>query len=453
MTEAERLDGYRGIWYADLESEDEYRYVYYSGGLGTYTAKHRPMAIHAEEVNRTYFTYGGVSGDGEHLYRMVSWYDHTTGMVPRPVGFPAGDTGDAHDNPAISLDDDGHIWVFASAHGEIRPATIYRSNEPWSIDGFELISETNFSYPQPWHLPGKGFLFLHTRYIGGRNLYWSTSPDGREWSEPEQLAAMDEGHYQISWANGSKVGTAFNYHPSSEAGGNWENPEEAGADPSASGTNNRTNLYYLETDDVGESWRTVDGMEAETPLTGSDSPALVHNYLREGLLVYLKDMAFDHDGRPILLYLTSRGSESGPQNDPRTWQTAYWNGSSWELNALTTSDNNYDSGSIYVEEDGSWTVIAPTGQGPQAWNAGGEIQKWVSRDHGASWEVTADLTQNSEYNHSYVKKPLNHHPGFVGFWADGHGRMPSASRLYFTDWEGSVYQLPETMTSEEEMPD
>ena len=38
-------DGYRGIWYMNQPSNDEYVYKY-SGGLGTYCAKHKPFAIY-----------------------------------------------------------------------------------------------------------------------------------------------------------------------------------------------------------------------------------------------------------------------------------------------------------------------------------------------------------------------------------------------------------------------
>jgi len=450
---ARRMDGYRGIWHADMESEDEYRYIYYSGGLGTYTAKHRPNAIYSEEAGKTFFCYGGVSEDGERLVQMVSYFDHRRGTVPKPVALLDKDTGDAHDNPSILLDNDGFIWIFASAHGRARYAYIYKSREPYSIDSFEEVSKTNFSYPQPWYIEGRGFLFLHTLYIDGRQLYWSTSPDGVSWSDSRKLSTIDEGHYQVSWKHDSTVGTAFNFHPSSDRAGNWDNPENPGENPALSGANNRTNLYYIETDDFGETWRTAAGEILQTPLTSPDSPALVHDYFSEGLLVYLKDIAFDEAGNPLILFLTSLGSESGPQHDPRTWRTAYWDGVKWKLSEITTSDNNYDAGSISVDGDGLWTVIAPTGTGPQPYNCGGEVELWLSADKGMSWERSRAVTSGSEYNHSYVKKVVNAQDDFFAFWADGHGRHKSESRLYFAGKNGDVFKLPENMTEESAKPE
>ena len=107
-------DGYRGIWYYNQKTNDEYVYKY-SGGLGTYCAKHIPQAVYAKEANKTFFVYGGTADDENRLLHMVSFYDHETGTVPRPRILLDKQTDDAHDNPVIMLDDAGHIWVFSSA--------------------------------------------------------------------------------------------------------------------------------------------------------------------------------------------------------------------------------------------------------------------------------------------------------------------------------------------------
>ena len=429
-----KADGYRGIWYYNQPSNDEYVYKY-SGGLGTYCAKHIPLAIYAEAAHKTFFCYGGSRSDRNSLLEMVACYDHDSHTVPRPTILVDKGTDDAHDNPVLSLDPDGHVWVFASAHGTSRPAYIYRSTEPYAVDAFELVSDKNYSYPQPWHIPGHGFLFLHTLYHGGRFLHCSTSPDGRTWTEPRRLAAVAQGHYQISWRHGSKVGTAFNYHPP-ETGLNW-----------------RTNLYYMESDDFAATWRSPQGEPVPLPITDKHNPALVHDYEADGLLVYMKDLKFDPHGHPIILYVTSSGYESGPKNDPRTWTTARWTGSAWDIQGSVTSDNNYDTGCLHIEPDGAWRLIGPTETGPQPYNPGGEVALWTSADQGHSWDKVRQLTAGSPYNHTYCRPPVNAHPGFAAFWADGHGREPSPSRLYFCDREGTVWRLPPDMPADRAEPE
>ncbi len=428
------VDGYRGIWYLNQAQGDEYVFKY-SGGLGTYCAKHRPFAVYAPEVNKTFFCYGGSRKDKNTLVHMVSYYDHATGMVPRPRFLLDKHTDDAHDNPVISLDARGHVWIFSSSHGTARPSYISVSTEPYSIDAFEIVKVTNFSYTQPYYLTGQGFLFLHTKYHGGRRLFQMTSPDGRDWTEPQMLARVEMGHYQISWPHGNKVGTAFNFHPSPK-GLNW-----------------RTNLYYMETDDFGHAWRNVRGEALELPLTAPDNPALVREYRGEGLNVYMKDLAFDSEGRPVILYLTSGGWESGPVNDPRTWGTARWTGSQWEFGGTIRSDNNYDTGSLYIEADDLWRIIGPTEAGPQKYNTGGEVAMWTSADQGRTWQMVKQLTHDSPLNHTYCRKPVGAHPDFYALWADGHGREPSESRLYFCDREGNVRMLPPVMEGEFACPE
>jgi hypothetical protein len=458
--------GYRGIWYFNQPSGDEYVYKY-SGGLGTYCAKHRPFAVYRPEVDKTFFCYGGTPLDAHlkhteeertndrafsqdregFLIHMVSYFDHKTGEVPRPTILLDKKTADAHDNPVISVDDEGFIWIFSTSHGLTRPSYIHRSTEPYSVDEFENVHPTmlvdgkpvpmdNFSYMQAWHLPRRGFIAFVTRYKdpSDRTLFFMTSTNGIEWSEWTRLAAIDKGHYQISIHSDTKCCTAFNYHPEPQ-GLNW-----------------RTNLYYLETMDFGESWQNAAGETVDVPVTTPASNSLVHDYAAEGLKVYLKDIRLDPDNRPVILYVVSKGYESGPENGPRTWMTAQWTGFEWSINPVTESDSNYDTGSLYLETDGTWRIIAPTETGPQPYNPGGEMAMWVSKDQGSSWERVKHLTKNSERNHTYARSPVNAHPDFYSLWADGNAREASKSCIYFSDRDGNVFLLPESMSEEKERP-
>lgn len=433
-------NGYRGIWYMNQPSENEYVFKY-SGGLGTYCAKHQPFAIYSQEAEKTFFCWGGtIRHNYQQLHHMVSYYDHATGMVPRPTVLLSKQTDDAHDNPVISLDSEGYVWIFSTSHGISRPSCIHRSSRPYDIDQFEQVPATrivdgaripfdNFSYMQIWNVPGRGFVAFLTHYNDPaiRTNFFITSPDGSNWSEWQRLAAIEQGHYQISAEHGGKVASAFNFHPS-ETGLNW-----------------RTNLYYMESSDSGNTWNSAGGEALTCPLTDVANPALVHNYQKEGLNVYLKDILFDSTGHPIILYLTSKGYEAGPGNAPRTWTTARWNGMSWDIRPAMQSDSNYDMGSLYIEADGHWQIIAPTETGPQPFNPGGEVAMWTTEDYGMNWNHVRQLTSGSKYNHTYVRRPLNAHPGFYALWADGHARKPSPSRIYFCNREGDVYILPERM--------
>jgi hypothetical protein len=445
-------DGYRGIWYSNQPSHDEYVYKY-SGGLGTYPANHYPFSIYVKEVNKTFFCYGGSDASGKTLLHSVSYYDHKTGMVPKPTVVLDKKTDNAHDNPVMNIDKDGYVWLFSTAHGTNSPSYVHKSKKPYDINEFEEIKATklvngeavamnNFSYLQTWYQPENGFINLFTHYdrkvIPGqpskprRTISFMTSKNGVHYSEWKDIATIEEGHYQTSGSYGNTVGTSFNFHPI-KVGEN--------------GLNYRSNLYYLQTSDFGKSWQNAKGDTLNVPLKDVDNKALVKDYYSKGLNVYINDLAYDETGNPVILYLTSKGYEAGPAQGPRTWHTARFTGTKWEIYPITTSGNNYDMGSLYIDEKGVWRVIGPTTTGPQPYNTGGEMVLWTSKNQGKTWKGKA-LTAGSMYNHSYARRPVNVHPDFYAFWADGHGRQKSVSRFYFADIKGNVYQLPTKITTD-----
>jgi hypothetical protein len=437
-----RARGYRGIWYFNQPTKDEHVYKY-SGGFATYPQQHAPIAVYAKQAHKTFFVYGGTTAekpdDRQVLLHMVSYYDHRTGTVPRPVVLLNKQTEDAHDNPTLSIDEHGYLYIFSNAHGTTRPAFVHRSRRPYSVDAFDRLLETNFSYSQPWRLGSREFLFLHTRYRdGGRTLFFMRGRDGKTWSEPEPLARIEQGDYQISWAAGERIATAFDMHPltAGEAGLNY-----------------RTNLYYLETRDAGRSWKTAAGQQVQLPLTSPENDALVRNYRAEKKLVYLKDLQFDRAGRPVLLYLTAVSYRPGPAGGPREWYVARWDGTAWRFHPITTSDHAYDHGSLYIEGT-RWRVLAPFEPGPQPWATGGDLAVWESTDEGRTWKKLRQLTHRSSTNHTYVRRPVNAHPEFAAIWADGDPLRPSASALYFTDGEfRHVWRLPVQMSGETAKPE
>jgi len=429
-----KIDGYRPIWF-DLGQRSEYGSKY-SGGLGTYTAKHHPLAVYAAKAKKTFFVYGGTTSEKERrLLAMISYFDHERGVVPKPtVVHDKQGVNDPHDNPSLNIDDDGHLWVFVSGRGRSRPGFKYRSKRPYDIDAFELILEGEFTYPQPRWIAKKGFLLLFTKYTRGRELYWSASRDGRAWDDHQKLAGMG-GHYQMSNDRNGRVITAFNMHP--------------GGKP-----DNRTNLYFAQTRDLGKTWETIDGKPLKTPLVDPACAALVHDYRREGRLVYLKDIQFDAGGTPILLFITSDDHRPGPHKRQRRWSVAVWSGKTWRFHEVTGATHNYDMGSLYVEPDGVWRIIAPTEPGPQLHGTGGEVAVWTSPNQGRTWRKVRQLTKDSQRNHAYVRRPVAAHSQFYAFWADGNPDRLSISRLYFTDKAATrVWQLPYTMTGDFAKPE
>ena len=434
-----KVDGYKGIWFTLGQFQTEYGDKY-SGGLGTYTAKHRPLAIYAEAVNRTFFVYGGTTSLGEkHLLCMIAYFDHSTGKVPKPtVVYDKLGVDDPHDNPSLQIDDEGYLWVFVSGRGRIRPGFKYRSSEPYSIDSFEQITEEEMTYPQPHFDKNQGFFNFFTKYTGVRELYYETSKDGVSWTDDVKLAGIVEaaatksGHYQVSGKYQNTYCTFFSRHPD----GNVDR---------------RTDLYYVQTNDFGSTWSNGMDEKLQIPLLQVDNPARVVDYTSEGKNVYLKDLNFDKHGNPVCLYLTSKGHLPGPDHGPRDWKITGLSESGWYTRTLFQSDHNYDMGSLYIDGD-RWTIMAPSNPGPQQHHAGGEVEIWESKDNGKSWQSIAAVTEGSNLNHNYLRRPMNAKAPFFCFWADGDPSKFSKSSLYFSDEQGQIYQLPYHMDSDHATP-
>jgi hypothetical protein len=426
-----KINGYRGIWF-ELGQKSAYGDKY-SGGLGTYTAKHHPLAVYCMAVDKTFFVFGGTNDRNErYLLCMIGAFDHKTGTVCRPtVVHDKQGVNDPHDNPSLLIDAQGYIWVFVSGRGRSRPGFKYRSVRPYDINAFVQITEEEMTYPQPWLIGDSGFLHLFTKYTGVRELYFETSVAGLEWTADQKLSGIREtghargGHYQVSNTHGPKLVTFFNRHPNGVV-------------------DRRTDLYYVQTIDFGRTWTTVDGQLLDIPLTEVNSPARAQDYARQKRNVYLKDVNFDEQGHPICLYVTSGGHEPGPDNNPREFRVTYWTGQDWRTRIVCETDHNYDMGSLFITEN-SWYVVAPTADGPQHYGTGGEIVIWISNDRGERWRIQKQMTVNSPRNHAYVRRVVRGQAPFHFFWSDGNAERFSQARLYFGSLDGDVWELPYEM--------
>ena len=138
---------------------------------------------------------------------------------------------------------------------------------------------------------------------------------------------------------------------------------------------------------------------------------------------------------------------------PASGTPSRWTGKDWKRRRFTESDHNYDHGSLYVEADGTWRIIAPTDPGPQPDATGGDMVLWRSADQGGTWTRVKQLTKDSRRNHTYARRPLHAHADFYALWADGNPLEQSESALYFTNRDGThVWQLPVEMTTEQARP-
>lgn len=258
-------------------------------------------------------------------------------------------------------------------------------------------------------------------------MFCMTSPDGKSWPECRKILSMG-GNSQVSELNGNKLVAAFNYCPDGAV-------------------EKQTNLYFIQTDDFGETWKTADGKMLETPLKKPDNNALIKEYLQEGKTVKINDVNFDRHGNPVILItLTDYGKEAALSE----WGVYAWNNGKWSYNKVCDSSQKYEMGSLSINSD-EWSILAPVDPGPQKGYPGGEIALYTSSDSGQSWNKTRCITSESRYNNSFVRRPVGAHKDFSAFWADGDPCMISESNLYFTGIKSEkVWRMPYEMIREKQ---
>ncbi|MFH0842538.1 MAG: BNR-4 repeat-containing protein [Bacteroidota bacterium] len=422
-----RIDGYKGLWFSAGQIQ-EFGYKF-SGGSATFGSQHRPVAIYSPESDKTFFVYGGTTSAKErHLLIMISYFDHSINVVPKPVVvYDKMGVREPFDNPSLAIDPLGFLWVFISGSERIRPGMIFKSTKPYSIDSFEKVAEKEMIAPQPWWIGNDGCIVIFIKKINEPEIFFSASTDGIRWTENNLLSSMG-GHAQLSEIRGKKLTTVFNYFP--------------GGDP-----DKQTNIYLLETEDMGKTWKTIDGKSINIPLVHPGNEALVKDFESEGKLVYISDINFDMDGNPVILAIISNMSDPGPDRERREWMILKWIDQKWDYKKVCESDHNFDAGALYITEK-EWSVIGPSDPGPQNFRTGGEIVCWKSTDKGENWSESRKVTSGSQVNHSFVKRPVNANKEFYAFWTDGDADKLSPSNLYFTNQKcRKVWMLPYDMSS------
>lgn len=418
-----RMDGYKGIWYSS-GAKMSYGYKF-SGGVSTFASRHRPIAIYSPEARKTFFVYGGTTNaDEQHLLIMISYFDHKTHMVPRPViVYDKMGVKEPYDNASLAIDDQGFLWVFISGYNRTRPGFIYKSTRPYSIDAFELVREIEMISPQPWRVNDKGFIMVYSKLSKGLDIWCASGSDGKSWPVDNKLVSMG-GNLQISDIHEGIIVTVFNYFPRGDIDG-------------------QTNLYCLQSVDMGETWKTIDGKPVNIPLTDKNNEALIKNFEQDGKQVYLSDIDFDSDGNPVILAIISSSRVPGPGS--RDWFVISRKDGDWNFKKVCESSHNFDRGSIHIEGS-EWKLIGPTEPGPQESGTGGEVALWVSRNGGTDWQKVTFVTKNSINNNSFVRHPVNAQKDFYALWTDGNADELSKSYLYFTNEKcDKVWMLPYDM--------
>ncbi len=353
-------DSHRGVWYAcgAANTLPGHGRVY-SGAMATYCAWHRPMAVYAPAVMKTFLVYGNADNSPT-----ITLFDHVARQFAEPVVLGANPDGDAHRNPTLLLDDDGHLLVFFGAHGH--PSHVVKSARPYDISEWRAmpdLQDPKGTYPQPWKLIEGEILVMYRHAPGWR---CRVSKDGAEsWEAPVNIIDFprDEGWdlsvYGISIGATGPYPRRVHFTWSRLGGGT---PEEV---ESKHLWARRYNVYYACSDDGGRTWQRSDGTPYALPI-GEDDAEKLYDCGEHG--VWLKDIQLDSQGNPYILFL-----DADIDTYESAWKVLRQVEGEWKLSEITRSDHMYDSGGIvFVSDDDIRVYGATTTSQPH--EDGGEIE-------------------------------------------------------------------------------
>jgi hypothetical protein len=264
------------------------------------------------------------------------------------------------------------------------------------------------------------------------SVFFSISPDGLAWSKPVQLATFGVVDTCVSGQFRNKVGVAL------------------GSRPGGTPPTERSNLYYLETSDLGKTWQAYPRLAFALPLKTEDHAAKAYDY-GNGWRLFLRNLVFSPMGHPIILQVTRQTAKAGPSKQSRLWTVTRWVGREWETAATLSSDSDFDGGDMAADRLTLY-LAAATIPGPQPNAAGGDMVLWKSLDQGRSW-YPQRLTHDSPVNQNWARHPVNAVAGMDFLWTDGNAMKPSQSRIYFADRAGNTYVLPTLMKAETAKPE
>ena len=354
----------------------------------------------------------------------------------RPSSTTSRASNDPHDNPSLCIDPQGLYWVFverpgASAAGLHLP----QHASPTASTQFELICEREITYPQPRWIEGQGFLHLFTKYTQRPRTLLEHQPRRQDLDAGPEVRRHRAGITRPATSAATACSPPSTCTPAATS---TSEPISTSSRPTTwaalgeTSAGERSKCRLVEPDEPRPGAR-LPGREAAGlhPRPGPRSPRPAGDPLHHRPPVSSPARKAIRAGGPLRIGRATAGS----------------------IAEVTRANHNYSTGSLYIE-DGQWRIIGPTERGPQPIGAGGEVAIWASTDEGKTWAKERDVTRDSPMNHNYVRRPVNAHPDFYAFWADGNPDKFSPSRLYFTNRAGDkVWQLPYDMQSDFARPE
>lgn len=391
-----------------------------------YDRRQRPQAIYMN--GQVYMVYNGGANlpdsNGKKTFPFVISYDPATGQLSEPIRLGVEPDGDQHYCPIIWSDKNHFLHILYGCHKT--PGTHLVSREKGQIgSGMNGWSESSMingsmSYPSIFHISGdRQLMYFRTGEHRSSWSYMISHDDGQTWiAAPRPVTDLNRGDEKNSGKNHNEMDEMSSYQtvlPSPDGkylhvvfcsyDDNKGNLPEKMYNPRYQTSDNfsfKYNLYYVKVDLQTHEVVNFAGEPVRTPIDyqAALQKCLVWDTGWRGAGVP-PDIIIDRNGNPAFLHVLSG-------NTP--YEYNYWyvrnEGGEWKQSRIAPSSDDWNSCYLRLEQDGTLYACLVMGEpffmgtdaessGDMDSRGGGDIEEWISRDEGTTWEKHRDLTPRS----------------------------------------------------------
>jgi putative BNR repeat neuraminidase len=349
-----------------------------------------PRAVHVQGRYDQIFV-GWIGWGGEIT---VGAYDPSFGVIrTRVIGYLYRDD---HGSPSLFVEPDNRLTVFWSAHNgtemhyrsTLRPEDITAWGPSRTVQS-RLRGSRGFTYPNPVIVPAEqNRLYLFWRGADWGQDFATRTIDGR-WGPAHRLitAPGERPYVKVDSDRRDTIGLAFtNGHPREEI----------------------TSIYYAAYRH-GSLWsasgRRIASL-AHAPIVPRQAD-LVYDGKAAHTSGWVWDVAFDTDGRPVVVYATF------PNTNNHAYWYAKWDGRRWVSHFLTFAGPSISPGTIEKQYSGGIALdhTHPSTLFLSRQVAGRfEIERWSTHDGGYNWQHSTVVRNGTDNVRPIVPRGWTHGP-------------------------------------------
>ena len=393
----------------DLTQADQLAAAFGQGGQikMLYDRRQRPQAVYLNEKVHIVFNGGGQIGakPKARTKPMAVTYDPAGRQFSKVVTLgPA--SRDHHYGPVIWADEDDRLHVLFGCHRT--PGTHLISKQPGSI-GTGLNSwdagtqiAPGISYPTFFRIhDDRELIYYRTAGHTSSWTYRITDDNGKTWTGPSADVTDMDSKGRFEWSSyqtvlpsrdGKFLHMAFMTYDDNKSNDpkRFYNPRY----DRAAGNEWKYNLYYVRIDLQTHEVTNFDGERMKTPvdIDQADARCRIWDTKWRGAGVP-PVIILDADGDPAFLHVLSEETLA-----EHRYYYVRRAGEKWKQTPITRSNHQWNSCHLARDDDGTLHAYLIVGDGYLDTGGymdrygGGNVEEWISSDHGQTWKKQRDLT-------------------------------------------------------------